>query len=40
MQLNSEEIKKFNKQYMSDYFNTEDANEFARSFEDSDAVYQ
>ena len=40
MQLNSKQIKRLNKQYMSDYFLVEDANEFARSFEDSEAVYQ
>ena len=40
MQLNSDQIKQFNKQQMSDYFYIEDANEFARSFNDSDEVYK
>ena len=40
MQINSEQIKLFNKQEMSDYFYIEDANDFARSFNDSEEVYE
>ena len=40
MQLNSNEIKKFNRQYMSDYLFIEDAEEFAHSFDDCNALYQ
>lgn len=40
MQINSEQIKQFNKQQMSDYFYIEDADDFVNAFNDSDEVYR